>query len=292
MRDSSFITSIKFEENKKVKNQAAVIISPCYPGYGITLGNALRRVAISSLSGAAVIAVKIKGARHEFSTLSGIKEDVLEIILNLKQLHLSLYSDQPVVLNLKANGEKIVTAKDIISNAQVTIANPELVIATMTDKKASLDMKIWVDNGRGYQPSEEKGSKDLEVNTILVDSIFNPVLAVNFKRENIRVGKKTNYDQVVLTIKTDGTITPQQAFIETTKILSEQFSSLLLVAQSIYQPKKKIVEKSKTKKIVSRNKKVITKKKVKSISTSKPSKKKIKKVKKVKKIKKIKKGKK
>ncbi|MEW6407193.1 MAG: DNA-directed RNA polymerase subunit alpha [Patescibacteria group bacterium] len=204
-------------------NEATIIIEPCYPGYGSTLGNALRRVLLSSLPGCAVSQIKIKGVDHEFSTVSFIKEDVIEIILNLKRLRLKIFHDEPVRLKLQSEGEKIIRASDIKKDAAVSIINPELVIAHATDKKAKLEIEIIVEKGRGYVPVEQKNSKDLEIGMINVDSIFTSVVSVGYEVENMRVGKRIDFDRLIMKIKTDGSITPLEAFIQAAKILQKQF---------------------------------------------------------------------
>ncbi|MBU1177740.1 DNA-directed RNA polymerase subunit alpha [Patescibacteria group bacterium] len=224
MEEITLPSKIKLEE--KGENEAAVIVEPCYPGYGTTLGNTMRRVLLSSLPGAAVSAVKIKGVDHEFSTIENVKEDTVEIIMNLKSLRLAMFTEEPVKLKLISQGAKEVKAADIEVSADVKIANPDLVIATGTHKDAELDMEITVEKGRGYIPTEQKSAKDLEVGTILVDSIFTPVLKVGYEVENIRLGKRTDYDKLVINIKTDGTITPLDAFNEAAKVLVNQFNFL------------------------------------------------------------------
>ena len=216
-------SKIEFQPDKENKNRAILTVEPCYPGYGVTLGNALRRVLLSSLPGAAVTAVKIKDALHEFSTIPGVKEDVLDIVLNLKQLRLKIFSDEPVVLSLEVKGEKKVKAEDFTKNSLAEIANPDLEIATLTDKKAKFEMQVWAEKGIGYVSVEERRDKNLEVGVILVDSIFSPIKNVGFQVENVRVGERTDYDKLILNIETDGTFTPKQAVSEATKILIEQF---------------------------------------------------------------------
>lgn len=206
--------------------EGQIIVEPLYPGYGMTLGNSLRRVLLSSLPGAAVIGVKIKGVSHEFMALPGVKEDILEIILNLKQLRLKMFTEEEVTLVLKAKGIGAVTAADITNNSDVEIKNPELVIANLTEANASLEMEILVKEGRGYRMSEG-GKRDNELGYIEIDSIFSPVLSVSIDVENTRVGKMTNWDKLVLNIKTDKTITPREAFDQSVKILVDQFSALL-----------------------------------------------------------------
>ncbi|MBU1028876.1 DNA-directed RNA polymerase subunit alpha, partial [Patescibacteria group bacterium] len=198
---------------------ATLVVEPCYYGYGTTLGNALRRVLLSSLPGAAVTAVKIDGASHEFSALKGVKEDVLEIILNLKELRLKIHSKEPVRLSLSAKGDKKVTGADIDPNSDVEIANPELLIATLTDKKSEFNMEIIVEPGRGYVPVEERDNEKPELGTIAVDAVFSPVREVGYRVENARVGDVTNYDKLVMDIETDGTITPKEAVSQAVNIL-------------------------------------------------------------------------
>lgn len=217
---------IFLNEVDKNKNEAVITIEPCHPRYGVTLGNALRRVLLSSLPGAAVTAIKIKGVDHEFSTIDHIKESVIDIILNLKSLRLKLFTDEPVRLKLISKGKKIIRAADIEKNSNVEIVNPDLKIAEATDEKAELEMDIIVEKGRGYVPTEQKESKDLEIGMIVVDSIFMPVLSVGYEVENMRVGQRTDYERLKMRIKTDGTITPLEALSESAKILVSQFSTL------------------------------------------------------------------
>jgi DNA-directed RNA polymerase subunit alpha len=187
----------------------------------------LRRVLLSSLPGAAVIGAKIKGASHEFMALPHIKEDVLEIILNLKQLRLKIFTDEEVRLELKVKGKKVVTAGNIAKNSQVEIKNPEMVIANVTDENGSLEMEIVVKEGRGYKMPEGTKKENRELGYIEIDSMFSPVAVVSSSVENTRIGKMTNWDKLILNIKTDGTITPELAFNEAVKILVDQYSALL-----------------------------------------------------------------
>ena len=215
-------SQIQFTPDEKNKNKAILIVEPLYPAYGITLGNALRRILLSSLLGAAVTAVKIKDVNHEFSTIPGIKEDTLELILNLKNLHLKIFSDLPVILNLKAKGEKKIKAGDIERNPEVEIVNPELEIANLTDKKAKIEMQIWAEKGRGYLPVEERKEKNKELGVMFIDSIFTPIKNVGLQVENVRVGQRTDYDKLILDIETNGTLTPQEAVSQASEILIEQ----------------------------------------------------------------------
>lgn len=225
MQNIALPKKIEFLKGEQA-NQEAIVIEPLYPGYGMTLGNSLRRVLLSSLPGAAVTGVKIKGVSHEFMALPHIKEDVLELILNLKQLRLHIFSEEEIKLELKVKGKKKVTAADI-KGGEVEIKNPDLVIANITDETGSLEMEIYVKGGRGYKMSEGDKKENKDINFIEIDSIFSPVLSVSIDVENARVGKMTNWDKLVLNVKTDGTISPRDAFEESVKILVEQFSSLL-----------------------------------------------------------------
>ena len=193
------------------EHEALLTIEPLHHGYGTTIGNALRRVLLSSLPGAAATAMKIKGVQHEFSAANGIKEDVLDIMLNLKKLRMRVHSDEPVILKLTRKGSGEVTAAAIEKNADVEIMNPDLVIATMTDDKATLEMEITVSKGRGYLPTEEREEAPVEIGVIAIDALFSPVRSVGLKIENTRVGEITNYDKLLMTIATDGTVTPQEA---------------------------------------------------------------------------------
>lgn len=208
-------------------NEGLITVEPLFPGYGMTLGNSLRRVLLSSLPGAAVIGAKIKGASHEFMALPHVKEDVLEIILNLKQIRLKVYTEEEIRLELKVKGKKTVTAGDIAKNSQVEVKNPDLVLAHVTDENGSLEMEIVVKEGRGYKMPEGTKKENREIGYIEIDSLFSPVTLVSISVENTRVGKMTNWDKLNLDIKTDGTITPEEAFNESVKVLVNQYSALL-----------------------------------------------------------------
>ncbi len=223
MESISLPSKIEILPGKK-SNEATASIQPCYPGYGTTLGNALRRVLLSSLPGAAVTAFKIKGVSHEFSAIPHVKEDVVEIALNLKQLRLKVFSAEPVKLELKVKGEKQAKAGDIKANSDVEIVSTDLVIANLTNKDAELDMEIIVSQGRGYIPTEAREKEELEVGMITVDSIYTPVVNVGFQIENVRVGQMTNYENLILTIETDGTITPKDALEQANKVLIDHLN--------------------------------------------------------------------
>lgn len=207
-------------------NQGKVEILGCYPGYGPTLGNALRRVLLSSLEGAAINSVKITGVAHEFSTIEGVMEDVVQIILNLKQIRFAMEGDENVILSLKKKGEGPVTAGDIKTPTGIEVVNKELVIATITDKKIELEMEIQVDKGLGYVAVESRERDEKQIGVIAIDSVYSPVKRVNYEVENMRVGKRTDYDKVTLEIITDGTITPEAAFATANSILVAQFTAM------------------------------------------------------------------
>jgi len=203
-------------------HQATLTVEPCYQGYGTTLGNALRRVLLSSLPGAAVTAVKITGAQHEFSTIPNVKEDVLELILNLKQLRLRIHSDEPVRLSLKKSGEGKVRAKDISLSPDVEIVNPELHLATITDEGGELDLEIFASRGRGFITTEERG-REKEIGVIAIDSVYTPIRNVGYQVVDTRVGQITNFDKLVLSIETDGTVSPKDALEQAAKLLLDHF---------------------------------------------------------------------
>lgn len=198
----------------------------CYPGYGTTLGNALRRVLLSSLDGAAAKSIKIKGVSHEFSTIPGVMEDVVQIILNLKQVRFKLFGDESVKITLKSKGDGVVTAAAFKVPSSIEIVNPDHVIAHITDKKTELEMEVEVDNGLGYIPVEQRENEEREIGVIAVDAIYTPVKRVNYEIENMRVGKRTDYDKITLEVVTDGSVSPIEAFEKCVTILMGQFSTL------------------------------------------------------------------
>lgn len=225
-------------------NQGTVTVEPFYPGYGMTLGNSLRRVLLSSLPGAAVTGVKINGVSHEFTGLSHIKEDVLDIILNLKQMRLKITGEEEQKLELEVTGKKQVTAADFNKNSQVEIVNPDLVLANITDVAGSLSMEVTVAPGRGYQTVEQNEEKKEDISYIDVDAVFSPVLSVGINVENVRVGKMTNWDKLILDITTDGTIDPKEAFDQAVEILVDQFQALRNEEEKGETKKKKSTSKS------------------------------------------------
>ncbi len=198
-----------------------------YPGYGHTLGNSLRRIILSSLPGAAVTKVKIKGVEHEFSSIDGVKEDVITLLLSLKRLRIRLTTDEPQVITLKAKGVKSLTAKDIDVPGQVEILNPDLEIAHLTDKSAELDMEITVEKGLGYVPKESLHKDRVDIGTISLDATFTPIRKVNYEVENMRVGDRTDFNRLRIHIETDGTLTPQEALENSISIMISQLKSII-----------------------------------------------------------------
>lgn len=224
----------KIAKPKKIKfedvdgpNEGLITIEPLFPGYGMTLGNSLRRVLLSTLPGAAVTSVKIKGATHEFMALPHIKEDVMEILLNFKQLRMKIFGNEPLRLTLSVSGKKVVTAADINPDSGLEIKNPDLVLANITDAKGSFEAEINVRPGRGYRMAEGTDRDHKEVGFMEIDSIFSPVTLVSINVENTRVGKMTDWDKLTLNVKTDGTLNPEEAFNEAIEILVDQFNALM-----------------------------------------------------------------
>ncbi|MCW1888788.1 MAG: DNA-directed RNA polymerase subunit alpha [Candidatus Moranbacteria bacterium] len=207
-------------------NHGKFEIPGCYPGYGTTLGNALRRVLLSSLEGAAAHSIKIQGVSHEFSTIPGVMEDVVQIILNLKQVRFRLHGEEAIKITLKSKGEGVVTAGDFKTTSEVEVVNPEQVIATISDKKTEFEMEVEVGKGLGYVPAEAREREEIEIGVIAIDAIYTPVKRVNYEVENMRVGKRTDFDKITLEILTDGSITPTDAFQKSVAILVDQFQSL------------------------------------------------------------------
>lgn len=211
----------KVELTSSSENQATFEVEPLDPGYGVTLGNALRRVLLASLSGAAVTSIKIDGVYHEFATIPGVREDTTELILNVKKLRLKSYSDQPVQVRVQAKGPGVVTAADLVTSSDVEIVNSELPLATLDTADARLDMELVVEKGMGYLPSD--GREAPSIGVIPIDAIFTPVRRVNYSVEHVRVGSRTDLDKLVLDIITDGSISPADALSEAAQILVDRF---------------------------------------------------------------------
>lgn len=205
---------------------AVIEVEDIYPGFGMTLGNALRRVLLSSLDGAAVTLVKIKGVPHEFSTIPSVAEDVMEILLNIKQLRFILNSDESQKISLKVRGERAVTAADIECPSQVEVINKTTHIAELTDKNAELEIEMTVEKGFGYVPVEQRKKEKLEIGAIALDAIFTPIRKINYEVEDMRVGDRTDFNRLKFSIETDGSIDPEDAFAKAAKILVDQFAQL------------------------------------------------------------------
>ncbi len=215
---------LSFKILQEKENYAKFVIEGLYPGYGITIGNALRRVLLSSLEGAAITDVKIKGVSHEFSTIPGVLEDVIHICLNLKKLRFKIFSDEPIRAFLKVKGQKEVKGKDLELPPQLELVNKDQHIATLTNKNANLEMEVIVRKGVGYEPREMRTKEKLSVGEILLDAIYTPIKRVSYKVENMRVGERTDFDRLYLEIETDGTISPQKALDQATQILLAHFN--------------------------------------------------------------------
>jgi DNA-directed RNA polymerase subunit alpha len=218
------ITLPRIKNTKTQGNYASYDIEPLEAGYGMTLGNALRRVLLSSLPGAAVTSIRIEGVQHEFQDIADVMEDVTDIVLNVKQMRLRSFSDHPVSMRLEVSGEREVTAADIMVPSTVEIVNPDLHIATLDNDNARLEMELVVETGRGYVPADSK--EDQPIGVIPVDAIYTPVQKVNYTVEHTRVGQMTNFDKIVLEITTDGTITPDEALRQSADILVRHFTQL------------------------------------------------------------------
>jgi DNA-directed RNA polymerase subunit alpha len=202
-------------------------IDGLYPGYGHTLGNSLRRIILSSIPGSAIVSVKIDGVSHEFGTLSGVKEDVISIILNLKKVRLKILDNQSHTLTLSVKGIENVTAKDIQTPGQVEILNPEARIAEITDKSAKLEMEITVDTGLGYVPKEIVQKERVDIGTIALDAVFTPIRRVNYEVENMRVGDRTDFNRLRIMIETDGTLTPREALEHSIGVMIQQLKAVV-----------------------------------------------------------------
>lgn len=213
----------KIKEQEIEKSKSVFVIEPLYPGYGATMGNALRRVLLSSLTGTAISSVKLEGVSHEFSAIPHVKEDMIEIIMNLRKVIFNSFSDEPISIEINSKGPNEITAADFKIKSGVEILNPDQHIATL-DKSAVFNLEVVVERGRGFIPTEEKDIEKSDIGRIAVDSVFSPVKHVNLKVEHTRVGQMTNYDKVELEVTTNGSILPKDALSEASKILVEHFN--------------------------------------------------------------------
>lgn len=216
----------EIKETEAGKNASTFTIEPLFPGYGMTLGNSMRRVLLSSLAGSAITAVKVEGASHEFSTITGVREDVIEIILNLKQIRLKSTHEEPIMVNLKKTGKGEVKAGDIDLPAGVEVSNPDQIIASLDNAKAKLELELQIEQGRGYAAVENRGPEKLPIGMIAIDAIYTPIKRVRYSVENTRVGQMTNLDKLVLEVETDGTIAPSDAVKAAAEILVGHFQVL------------------------------------------------------------------
>ena len=253
-------------------NKGSVVIAPCYYGYGTTLGNTLRRVLLSSLPGAAAEALKIKGVQHEFSSMDGLKEDVVNIILNLKQLAVKVFIDEPVTLHLSKKGPGDVTAADFEKNANVEIVSQDLKLATLTTNK-TFEMDVVVGKGRGFKPAEEKDKKGYDLGTIVIDSIYTPIKDVGYGVEYTRVGDITNYEKLTLNIETNGTMSPSEAVRQATQLIMDHFTIVLGSANETSSAEAtiaaQVLEKEEAEEAASEEKKEKKEKKAKKVSKKK-----------------------
>jgi DNA-directed RNA polymerase subunit alpha len=234
-------------ESPKDEKTGIFKIEPLSPGYGVTIGNTLRRILLSSLEGSAVKSVKIEGVDHEYSTIKGVKEDIVDIILNLKMSRFKLNSDETGKISLSVKGPKRVTLADFKENSLVEVVDPEHYICTL-EKGGKLELELEVDKGRGYVPVEKRSESKSPIGTIMVDSIYTPVKKVKYTVENARVGGETNYNQLVMEISTDGSISPQEALSTASKIMCEH---LMVISEAceVSKPAAKVKKTSpKTKK--------------------------------------------
>lgn len=222
----------KVERVEDSRNYGKFVISPLERGFGVTIGNALRRILLSSLEGVAVTSIRIKDVLHEFSNIDGVREDVIQVMLQVKQLRMKLYDANSSHVHLEVHGEGTITAADIICPSEVEVINPELFLFTVDDKKANIEMDMTVERGRGYLPAGER-SERLPIGELPVDAIFSPVTRVNWTVAKARVGQSTNYDRLIMEIWTDGSLTPEKAMIEASHILIQHFGYIAGVSEEI-----------------------------------------------------------
>ncbi|MDP2637371.1 MAG: DNA-directed RNA polymerase subunit alpha [bacterium] len=223
---------------EKKGNKVVFEIDSLYPGYGVTVGNSLRRVLFSSLGGAAITQVKIKGVAHEFSTIPGVLEDAVTLLLNLKLLRFKIFGEEPQKATLKVKGEKEVTGEDFELPSQLQLINKDAKVATLTQKAAELELEILVEQGTGYVRAEDMKKGKQDIGMMNLDAIFTPIKNVSFKSEHMRVGERTDFDKLTLEVETDGSISPEEALFEAASILRSQFD---IVAEGI-RPEVKPVE--------------------------------------------------
>lgn len=227
------------------KNSGAYEIDGLYPGYGHTLGNSLRRIIFSSLPGVAVTSVKIDGVEHEFSTIEGVKQDVIAILLNLKKLRIQMHTDTPQVLSLEKEGIGEVTAGDIKIPGQMQILNPELVVAEVTNKNTELKMELVVEKGLGYVSKEALQKDKVEIGAVALDAIFTPIRRVNYEVENMRVGDRTDFNRLKIFVETDGTLTPREALENSVEIMINQLRAIIGITEEDVKEQERLEEEEK-----------------------------------------------
>ena len=220
----------KIEREAEARNYGKFIIGPLERGYGITLGNALRRVLLSSLEGAAVTSIRVADVQHEFSDIPGVREDVIRVMLQIKLLRMKMYGVDTARLHLEVRGAGVVTAADIIAPPEVEVVNPDLYLFTVDDNKAHLEIEMTVERGRGYSPADDRGGR-LPIGELPVDAIYTPVRRVNWEAGYARVGQSTNYDKLILEIWTDGTVGPEEALSTSAKILIDHLRHLAGISE-------------------------------------------------------------
>lgn len=227
MADTTIVLPSKPKIIKEEGNKGSYVIDGLYPGYGHTLGNSLRRIILSSLEGAAITSIKIKGVGHEFSTIEGVKDDVIMTILSLKKIRFKLHSSEPQTAHLSVKGPKIVTAADIKIPSQVEVMNPEQYINEITDKNTELDIEMVIEKGLGFISKETIQKERVDIGTIAMDVVFSPVKRVSYEVENMRVGNRTDFNRLTLNIETDGGITPHEALEKSIQIMISQLKSIV-----------------------------------------------------------------
>ena len=225
--------SVKIKKVSDDGKRGSFNIEGLFPGYGLTLGNSLRRALLSSLPGGAVTQFKVKGVLHEFSTIPGVMEDVVEIGMNLKKLRFDFTADEPQVLTIKTKGAKEVTGADVESNIQAKIVNPEIKLFTITDKKTDVEIELTVEKGLGYVPVERKKQSSLGIGVIALDAIFTPIINVSLDVENMRVGDRTDYNRLNIAIETDSSITPSEAMRKVSNILVDHFTKFSKLGEEL-----------------------------------------------------------
>jgi DNA-directed RNA polymerase subunit alpha len=227
MSDFNVVLPSKPKIIQEEGSQGVYEIDGLYPGYGHTLGNSLRRIILSSLPGSAITTVKIAGVSHEFSTIEGVKEDVITILLNLKKMRIQMTSDEPQTINLKVKGIKEVTAGDVDASGQIEILNKDLVIAHITNKSTELDIEMTVEKGLGYVPREILQKNKVDIGVITLDASFTPIRRVHYEVENMRVGDRTDFNRLKVHIETDGTITPKEALERSIELMIQQLKAIV-----------------------------------------------------------------